>query len=35
MQTPFMLSFLTDSWTMATAKSATKGFKLTYWQTTC
>ena len=35
MQTPFELSFITDNWTMATAKSGAKGFKLTYWETIC
>jgi hypothetical protein len=29
MQTPFVLSFITDNWTFAT--SAVKGFRLVYW----
>ena len=34
-QTPFQFNFLTDAWTMATKPSVVRGFKLTYFQTTC
>jgi hypothetical protein len=36
MNTPFQLNFLTDAWTMATiATTVFRGFKLTYFETTC
>jgi hypothetical protein len=35
MQTPFEFNFFTDGYTMSTAKSVFKGFKLVYYQTTC
>jgi hypothetical protein len=35
-QTPFTFNFLTDAWTMATiATTVFRGFKLTYFETTC
>jgi len=34
-QIPFKLDFFTDSYTVAIAITAYKGFKLSYWQTTC
>jgi hypothetical protein len=34
-QTPFELNFLTDAWTFSEAKSAFKGFKLTFFETAC
>ena len=35
MVTPFTFNFLTDAWTMAVATTIFKGFKLTYFETTC